>query len=190
MTTDAQDHDAQHPDAQGPDAQDPDSFADLDAASRAAAADVARRAAQLDAWLALTGHGPVPGALVRLPMLSGSMAPALPCGCELVIDPLGAARARVGDVVVLALDDRLVAHRVLRWRRRDGQRWLLEHGDANTDGAWQPADRVVGLVVGATDKDGADLPPPFSRRRALRGLWRHLRSRFTAATPITFDPGV
>lgn len=172
------------------DAHDPDSFADLDAAGRAAADDVARRAAQLDAWLALSGHAPVPGALVRLPMLTGSMAPALPCGCELVIDPLGAARARVGDVVVLALDDRLVAHRVLAWRLRGGQRWVLEHGDANARGAWQPADRLVGLVVGATDRDGAELPPPHSRQRALRGLWRHLRTRFTPATPSTFDPGV
>lgn len=171
------------------DARETDSFAALDAAGRAAAADVSRRAAQLDAWLALAGHGPAPGALVRLPMLSGSMAPALPCGCELVIDPLGAARARMGDVVVLALDDRLVAHRVLGWRLRGGQRWLLEHGDANGRGAWQPADRVVGLVVGATDQGGADLPPPHSRRRALRGLWRHLRARFRAAPASTFEPG-
>jgi hypothetical protein len=172
------------------DAHATDSFAALDAAGRAAAADLARRAAQLDAWLALTGHAPVPGALVRLPMLSGSMAPSLPCGCELVIDPLGAARARVGDVVVLALDERLVAHRVLGWRRRSGQRWLLEHGDANGRGAWQPADRIVGLVIGATGQDGAELPSPHSRRRALRGLWRHLRARFRTATPTTFDPGV
>ncbi len=175
------------------DARESDSFAALDAAGRAAAADVARRAAQLDAWLALTGQGPVPGALVRLPMLSGSMAPALPCGCDLVIDPLGAPRARVGDVVVLALDDRLVAHRVLGWRVRGGQRWLLEHGDANGRGAWQPADRIKGLVVGATQPDGRELPPPYSRRRALGGLWRHLRAHLAPAsrtTPPTFDPGI
>jgi len=179
------------------DSREPDSFAATDAAGRAAAGDVARRAAQLDAWLALTGRGPVPGGLVRLPMLSGSMAPALPCGCELVIDPLGGARARVGDVVVLALDDRLVAHRVLGRRRRRGRRWLLEHGDANLGGAWQPADRVVGLVVGATTAGGADLPGPRSRRLALRGLARHLWARLTAApaetngtTPSTFDPGI
>ena len=176
------------------DSREPDSFAATDAAGRAAAGDVARRAAQLDAWLALTGRGPVPGGLVRLPMLSGSMAPALPCGCELVIDPLGGARARVGDVVVLALDERLVAHRVLGWRLRRGQRWLLEHGDANGRGAWQPAAHVVGLVVGATMPDGTELPPPRSRRRALRGLWRHLRSRLTAdttgTTTSTFDPGI
>jgi hypothetical protein len=174
-------------------AREPESFAALDAAGRAAAADVARRAAQLDAWLALTGRGPVPGALVRLPMLSGSMAPALPCGCELVIDPLGAPRAKVGDVVVLALDDRLVAHRVLGWRTRGEKRWLLEHGDANGRGEWQPIDRVVGLVVGATQPDGSDLPCPRSRRRALRGLWRHLRARPTTtspAKPSTFDPGI
>ncbi len=176
------------------DARDPDSFAALDAAGRAAADDLARRAAQLDAWPALSGHGPVPGALVRLPMLSGSMAPALPCGCELAIDPLGASRARVGDVVVLRLDDRLVAHRVLAWRRRDGRRWLLEHGDANPRGAWQPVDRVVGLVVGARATDGLELPPPHSRRRALRGLWRHLRAALAgrpgAAADSTFDPGI
>lgn len=172
------------------DAPDPDSFAAVDAAGRAAAADLARRAAQLDAWLALTGQAPVPGALVRLPMLSGSMAPALPCGCELVIDPLGGARARVGDVVVLRVDDHLVAHRVLGWRLRGGRRWLLEHGDANARGAWQPCERVVGLVIGATTASGGELPPPRSRRRALRGLLRHIKARITGArAPATFEPG-
>ena len=132
------------------------------------------RAALLDGWLALTGQAaPAPG-LVRLPMLSGSMSPSLPPGCTLVIDAREPERFSPGEVIVLARDGHLVAHRVL-WRVRDR---VLEMGDANARGAWRPAAEVVGLVVGAQAADGSLLPVPTSRRLALRGLWRHLRGRW------------
>jgi hypothetical protein len=146
-----------------------------------------RLAAQFDAWLALTGQSPAPAGLVQLPMLSGSMSPALPCGSTLEIDPRDPRGFAPGEVVVLALDGRLVAHRVLlrlRWR---GQVRLLEMGDANPRGAWRSAQLVVGRVVSATDSEGAPLPAPTSPGRARRGLLRHLRGLLRSASePI--DP--
>lgn len=139
------------------------------------AAEAGRRAAQFDAWLVLTGQAPAPAGLVRLPMLSGSMSPALPRGCTLGIDPRDPHGFAPGDVVVMALDGRLVAHRALlrlRWR---GQAGLLEMGDANPRGAWRAAQVVVGRVVQATTAAGTPLPAPASRARALRGLLRHVR---------------
>lgn len=132
-------------------------------------------AAHFDAWLALTGQTAAAGPL-HLPVLSGSMWPALPVGCVLEIAPADGSRVRPGDVVVLARDGRLVAHRVLLragWFR--GGR-LLEMGDANRRARWRPATDVVGRVRAARAADGTPLPDPRSRRRALRGLLRHLRS--------------
>ncbi len=164
--------------------------------------------AQFDAWLALTaaaGTGADTGAaaggdgtLLRLPMRTGSMHPALPRGCTLLIAPLpggaatataagaattaarDAARARAarpGQVSVFARDGRLTAHRVLRRARRDGRPWVLEMGDANPGAAWRPLDEVVGIVVGAESAGGVPLPAPASRSRAWRLLLRLARAR-------------
>lgn len=146
-----------------------------------------RLAVQFDAWLVLTGQSPAPAGLVYLPMLSGSMSPALPCGSTLEIDPRDPRGFAPGEVVVLDLDGRLVAHRVLlriRWR---GQVRLLEMGDANPRGAWRSARVVVGRVVSATDSEGAPLPAPTSPGRARRGLLRHLRGLLRPA-PEPIDP--
>ena len=157
--------------------------ADLQAAAAAArgaafpgvaAGRTARLAAQFDAWLAVTGQVALPpGATVRLPMLTGSMHPALPRGCTLVIEPRPAGDPAVGpgEVAVFAGEGRLVAHRVLR---RAGAR-VLEMGDANRRGAWRPAGDIVGRVVGAEAPDGRPLPAPASRGRIWRGLLRHWR---------------
>jgi len=161
-------------------------------------------AAQFDAWLALTAPAAArgrsersdgcpaeadSGAVVRLPMLTGSMHPVLPRGCTLLIAPFrhGAATGAdrpasrdavvaTGAVVVFARDGRLVAHRVLRRGRRDGQPWVLEMGDANRRGAWRPLGEAVGVVVGAEAADGARLPSPDSRARARRLLLRHWKA--------------
>ena len=153
--------------------------------------------AQFDAWLALTsaeGLGAAAGGdgtLLRLPMRTGSMHPALPRGCTLLIAPLpgGAAAttaardaarakaARPGQVIVFARDGRLTAHRVLRRARRDGRPWVLEMGDANPGAAWRPLDEVVGIVVGAESAAGVPLPAPASRSRAWRLLLRLARAR-------------
>lgn len=143
----------------------------------AAAARADTLAAQFDAWLALTGQVDAgPGATVRLPMLTGSMHPALPRGCTLLIAPLGSEPARRlvrGDVAVFARSGRLVAHRVLLGAMRGGAPSLLEMGDANRRGTWRPAADAVGLVIGAEDARGHALPSPASRRQALRNLFRH-----------------
>ena len=144
-------------------------------------------AEQFDAWLALTAPRPdgdrsARPAVVRLPMRTGSMHPALPRGCTLLIAPVAGAPARAaaaqpGAVVVFARDGRLTAHRVLRRARRDGGPSVLEMGDANPAAEWRPLAEVVGLVLGAESADGSPLPPPSSRRRAWRLRLRLAKAR-------------
>lgn len=156
---------------------------------RAAASRAAELAARFDAWLALSGGAAAAGEL-RLPMLSGSMHPALPRGCTLVIAPLGndgAGALQAGDVAVFARDGRLVAHRVLRRAQRDGRPCLLEMGDANRRGEWRPLAEAVGVVTGAEAADGSPLPPPASRARARRLLLRHWAGVVLGVIPAAQD---
>ncbi len=105
------------------------------------------REERLDAWLALTGRTTAPQAPVRLPMLSGSMRPAIPVGAFLEVEPATGERCRPGDIVVYRAGDKLVAHRIL-WRiSLGGRRLFFEKGDTNKRGRWIRGARVCGLVT-------------------------------------------
>lgn len=129
---------------------------------------------RLDAWLVLTDQLSPGTDTVRLPLLSGSMAPALPSGSTLVIDPHRRRRFGRGDVVVFADGDRLVAHRVLLRLRLPGLDAVLEKGDANPVGRWMASRRIRGVVCEVTLPDGGRVMPR-DRAAAGRGLRLHLR---------------
>jgi len=130
---------------------------------------------QFDAWLALTRQVPPPAEPVRLPMLSGSMMPAIPVGHILLIELCSADSCRVGDVVVYQDCERLVAHRLLSAGLIP---WWLEKGDANPTGRWRHKSRILGRVVtaAAPDDSGAAHSPTSvpvaaaSRRHHTRNL--------------------
>jgi hypothetical protein len=113
----------------------------------------------LDAWLALTDDAVAFAGPVRLPMLSGSMAPRIPVGADLVIVPADSRGWGTGDVVVFVRDGRLVAHRVLLMVGRGPAAWLLEKGDRNVGAGWIRRRDVRGLVI--------DRVPNDPRRRYL-----------------------
>jgi len=88
-----------------------------------------------------TGH---PVFIIR----SGSMAPALPVGAAVVLDP-GSAGVRTGDVVTLRLDNGAIfTHRVTRLVAVRGVPYVETKGDANAalDPALTPLDHVLGRV--------------------------------------------
>jgi signal peptidase len=65
---------------------------------------------------------------------SGSMAPTLPVGSEVVLRPVAAAKLKVGDIITFKRPDnlkQLVTHRIARIERRGGKRVLVTKGDAN-----------------------------------------------------------
>ena len=78
---------------------------------------------------------------IQFPLRGDSMLPTLPLECEIEVVPLP-DELRVGDLVVFALQDTLVAHRLVRRAAR-----LLAHGD-NRRVADPPllTEQMLGLV--------------------------------------------
>lgn len=68
----------------------------------------------------------------------------------------GATNAMVGDIVLFPLGNVLVAHRLVAWRARQGQRMLISKGDAEPfHDAPVHVDDVIGIVRALRDgRDG------------------------------------
>ena len=63
---------------------------------------------------------------------SGSMEPAIPAGALAIVEPVGAADLRVGDVVTIRLvSGALVTHRVIGTAADGGGPSVVVRGDAN-----------------------------------------------------------
>ena len=143
----------------------------------------------LDAWLGLTGQAPLPDKPLVLPVLSGSMRPAINLGSQILIDPCDATCCRVGDVTVYLDGDRLVAHRVLGFLGNKRYGWVFQKGDANRYGHWIRTDKIKGVVREVLPtEDHSQVPPglnPFSlecaqvsRREYLRNIILAVPRRF------------
>lgn len=124
-----------------------------------------------DAWWTLTGREDFAGTL-HLPMLTGSMAPAIPVGSELHIVAPAQRPFGNGDVVVFQRDEKLVAHRLVLCLGTGPGALCYEKGDLNADGGWIRRRDVLGVVA---DR----VPPPDAPRVApltFRGVvWRSLK---------------
>ena len=134
----------------------------------------------LDVWLGLTGQAPLPRGPLILPVLSGSMRPAIQVGSRIRIAAASAPECRVGDVVVYIDEERLVAHRVL-WRMAGR---LFVKGDANRHGHWVPPGRVKGIVreVLPAEATAGAFPgkDPFSVAAARTSRQQYLRDAVLA----------
>jgi signal peptidase len=79
-----------------------------------------------------------------------SMEPTIPVGAAVVIEPVSAAKLRVGDVVTIRVGPRaaVLTRRVVRLLTLDGQPYIETKGDANAtaDPASSPAAAIVGRV--------------------------------------------
>jgi hypothetical protein len=131
--------------------------------------------ARLDAWLALTGQIAAPDRPVILPLLSGSMVPAIPVGALLDIVVAPDSPCRAGDIAIFRDGERLVAHRVLLVLRTGPWNWLLEKGDANALGRWRRGGEVRGRVVGFAVAGQKPVGDPADPAAASQGLRSHLR---------------
>lgn len=122
------------------------------------------------------------GERVTLPMLSGSMTPLMPAGCDIEVQGLADdALLEAGDIVVFREQSRLVAHRLLFGCPLPAPGWFLQRGDGVSQARVISRRDICGLVVGVTVGAAArhDLTTPAARhqgrRRARRSLLRLLR---------------
>ena len=140
----------------------------------------------LDTWLGLTGQAPLPEGPLVLPVLSGSMRPAISLGSRILIEPCAACACRVGDVTVYLDGDRLVAHRVLWFLGSGKSSWVFHKGDANQFGHWIHPDRIKGVVRKVIPTEDSPQGPfaedPFSFEAARKSRRDYLRN-LTLAGP-------
>jgi len=67
---------------------------------------------------------------------SGSMAPTLPIGAEVILAKTSAAELRIGDVIAFREPTRtgngpIITHRIVRIEKSHGKRFFVTKGDAN-----------------------------------------------------------
>ena len=70
------------------------------------------------------------GTPFRFRVISGSMAPLIRAGDEVVVQEASAERLRRGDVVLYTVDGAFRTHRLLARRRRGNTTLLVTKGDA------------------------------------------------------------
>ena len=97
----------------------------------------------------------------------GSMAPAIPMGALILIEPVAPESITVGDVITFTLPDRLITHRVIAVTRDDAGLQLMTKGDAND--AADPVAIRAGAAVGAVR---LSVPLAGYALAELQGLWR------------------
>lgn len=115
---------------------------------------------------------------VRLPLLSGSMAPTVLPGDIVLVRGAAGHGVHTGDIAVFIKNGRLTAHRVIFSLTIGPLSYLLEMGDANRVPARLHRASVLGFVV-SVERDGE--PVPFDRRSdASRRIARESRIRSIA----------
>jgi signal peptidase len=88
--------------------------------------------------------------LAPVVITGSSMAPAIPRGSLVIIEPTAPETLAVGEVVTLRLESgALVTHRITRLATLGGERYVETRGDANRDAdpVLQPVSSIIGRVA-------------------------------------------
>lgn len=100
-------------------------------------------------------------------VMGGSMAPAVPMGSLILIEPTAPAAVGVGDVITFMLQDRLITHRVVAIDHDDLGIRLMTKGDAN-----DVPDPVAVRAGGAIGAVRLSVPLAGYLLYELQGWWR------------------
>ena len=121
---------------------------------------------------------------VRLPLLTGSMAPAIMPGDMLIVKPLHGQRAHVGDVAVFIKDGKVTAHRVIFVLRLGNRAFMLEMGDANRHASSLEQNAILG-IVDSIERDGERFScnPKIKDGNPRRIAWSMLIRSFFESLP-------
>jgi signal peptidase I len=90
-----------------------------------------------------------------LPLRGESMAPFLHSGSRLLVSRVTVCHIASGDLLVYEAEGRLICHRVLCRRTREGRHVFLTKGDGwRTNESWIRADQVLGRVTRVERNEG------------------------------------
>jgi signal peptidase I len=94
------------------------------------------------------------GTALRFRVISGSMAPLIAAGDEVVVERASGDRLRRGDIVLYTIDGAFHTHRLLARRRHGGATLLVTKGDTalNPDQPWR-GEQLLGKVVAIRRED-------------------------------------
>jgi hypothetical protein len=121
-------------------------------------------------WLPSLKEALARGERFRWSLRGNSMHPTLPTSCRIDLAPVP-SRLRLGDLIVFAYKDELVAHRIVH---RSKGKWITQ-GDGRL-GPDQPLDvsQILALVIAAYDDHGRLCwPRAFERARAYGWVARY-----------------
>lgn len=134
----------------------------------------------LDNWLCLK-TGMLDGAVIVLPVLSGSMAPVLMPGYKIRIQRSSCCECDLGDIIVFRLRRMFLAHRLLLNIRIFRNCWLFQKGDNNKFGHIIRGKQLIGVVSEAWDESGRKVyqrtESSGARAIAQRQLWHDFLAR-------------
>lgn len=108
------------------------------------------------------------GRAVQFRAVGWSMHPAIEDGETLSVHPISPSDLQVGDVALFLIEDRLIAHRVLRCPTTRNQTFLLR-GDAMEESETVTGDQILGIV-----SDRSMTPRKAAARRMVHRLKRRL----------------
>ncbi len=128
------------------------------------------------AWLDLLSGTLNHGAVVELPMLSGSMVPVLIPEKKVKIKYLSVPDVHTGDIIVLKDGNTLTAHRLLIRFSFCSRRFFYQKGDNNRFGSWINRDQIIGIVTSAQDisDEYIDLTSPVIKKQARSKVFKQL----------------
>jgi len=82
-----------------------------------------------------------------LRILSGSMAPLINTGDQIVIEKIEPAQIGIGDIITFWREDILITHRVIRKFKREHQLYFIERADTSRHHSEVEATAVIGRVI-------------------------------------------
>lgn|GEM_PF-890518 len=126
-------------------------------------------APSLNTWLPLLREALARDGSFRFPLHGTSMRPTLPARCTIEIAPLPPC-IRLGDLIVFANGDTLIAHRLVR---RQGERWIAQGDGRRSPDRPLAMDQVLGIVTAAYMDGRCCWPTSYSRLLAAFWVARH-----------------
>ena len=120
-------------------------------------------------------------------VLSGSMYPLIKVNDRVLVKKMDTGKLRAGDIILFKVDDKCIAHRIIKILKRDGRHLFYEKGDANQYANLISPESIMGKVT-AIEKNGHKLALKAGYIRIINYLLATENCNFSRF-PINHDSG-